>query len=144
MKVRALIADDEPIAREGLRAMLSECEWITVVGEAASGPATAEAIDSMKPDLVFLDIEMPGMSGIDLLTRIAHQPYVVFTTAYAEHAVSGFELGALDYLLKPFGAERLARCLERVRAAMGESSSPSALSRMSEALAKGPMTRLFV
>lgn len=144
MKVRALIVDDEPIAREGLRAMLAETDWIMVAGEAANGPAAVEAIDSMQPELVFLDIEMPGMLGTDVLRRITHQPFVVFTTAYAQHAVAGFELGALDYLLKPFGPDRLARCLERVRAAMGEPSSPSALTRMSEALARGPMSRLFV
>ncbi len=144
MKVRALIADDEPIAREGLRAMLADVEWISVIGEAGSGPATVEAINTLRPELVFLDIEMPGMLGTEVLSHVEHQPFVVFTTAFAEHAVAGFELGALDYLLKPFGPERLARCLERVRAAMGEPTSPSALNRLSEALAKGPMTRLFV
>jgi two-component system LytT family response regulator len=144
VKVGALIADDEPIAREGLRAMLAETEWISVVGEVGSGPATVDAINTLRPDLVFLDIEMPGMLGTEVLTRVEHQPFVVFTTAHAQHAVSGFELGALDYLLKPFGPARLERCLERVRAAMGEPSTPSALSRLSEALSRGPMTRLFV
>jgi two-component system LytT family response regulator len=144
VKVRVLIVDDEPIAREGLRAMLAETEWISVIGEAASGPTAVTAINSLQPELVFLDIEMPGMLGTDVLQRVEHQPFVVFTTAHAQHAVAGFELGALDYLLKPFGAERLARCLERVKAALGEPSSPSALSRLSEALAKGPMSRLFV
>jgi two-component system, LytTR family, response regulator len=144
MKVRTLIADDEAIAREGLGAMLADTEWITVIGEAASGPATVEAIDRLKPELLFLDIEMPGMLGTDVLANVEHQPFVVFTTAYAEHAVAGFELGALDYLLKPFGPERLARCLERVRAAMGEPSSPSVTSRLADALSRGPMTRLFV
>src|SRR4051812_18010587 len=144
MKVRALIADDEPIAREGLRAMLADVEWISVVGEAGSGPATVDAINTLRPELVFMDIEMPGMLGTDVLSHVEHQPFVVFTTAFAQHAVAGFELGALDYLLKPFGPDRLMKCLERVRAAMGEPASTSALSRMSEALAKGPMTRLFV
>jgi two-component system, LytTR family, response regulator len=84
------------------------------------------------------------MRGTDVLTAVQHQPFVVFTTAYAEHAVAGFELGALDYLLKPFGKERLLKCLERVRAVMGEPNVLPALSRLGEALGNGPMTRLFV
>ena len=144
MKVSVLIADDEQIARTGLRAMLADIEWLTVVGEAQNGVDAVEMIDRVRPDLVFLDIQMPGLLGTAVLERIVHQPYVVFTTAFAQHAVAGFELGALDYLLKPFGPERLEKCLERVRAAIGEPSTPSSLSRFSEAVANGPMTRLFV
>lgn len=144
MKVTALIADDEPIARAGMRNMLAEFEWISIVGEAANGLAAVDAINTLRPDLVFLDIEMPGMLGTSVLTNITHQPFVVFTTAFAQHAVTGFELGALDYLLKPFGPERLARSLERVKAALGEPNTHPALSRLGEALGKGPMSRLFV
>ena len=144
MKVSVLIADDEAVARTGMRAMLAEFEWLEVVGEASNGTATVAAIDTLKPDLVFLDIQMPGLLGTDVITRIRHQPYVVFTTAYAQHAVTGFELGALDYLLKPFGPDRLAKCLERVRAALGESSTGASFSRLGDALAQGPMSRLFV
>lgn len=144
MKVTVLIADDEPVARAGMRAMLADAEWLAVIGEASNGIAAVEDIDRLQPDLVFLDIQMPGMLGTDVLAKIRHTPYVVFTTAYAEHAVTGFELGALDYLLKPFGAERLGKCLERVRAAIGEASTPSPLSRFADAMSNGPMTRLFV
>jgi two-component system LytT family response regulator len=119
-------------------------DWITCVGEAASGPEAVAMIERLRPELVFLDIQMPGMLGTDVLRRIAHQPFVVFTTAYAQHAVTAFELGALDYLLKPFGAERLTTALERVRAAIGEPGSPPPLDRLSEALQRGPMSRLFV
>ena len=87
---------------------------------------------------------MPGWSGIEVLGRVIHHPYVVFTTAYAQHAVTAFELGALDYLLKPFGPERPATALERVRAAIGEPAGPAAFDRLREALSNGPMTRLFV
>ncbi len=87
---------------------------------------------------------MPGMLGTDVLRRLEHHPLVVFTTAHAQHAVTAFELGALDYLLKPFGPERLTTALERVRAAIGESGSPPPLDRLSEALQRGPMSRLFV
>ncbi len=144
MTITVVIADDEPVARSGLRDMLAEVAWLTVVGEADSGPAAVEVINRRKPELVFLDIQMPGLLGIDVLARIDHQPFVVFTTAYAQHAVAGFELGALDYLLKPFGPERLAKCLERARAAFGEPNTLPAYSRLRDALSHGPMSRLFV
>ena len=144
MKVSVVIADDEPIARAGMRDMLAECEWVSVVGEAENGPAAVDAINTLRPELVFLDIQMPGLLGTDVLARVSHQPFVVFTTAYAQYAVTGFELGALDYLLKPFGPERLAKCMERVRAAFGEPNVLPAFSRLREALSNGPMSRLFV
>jgi len=143
VKVRVLIADDEPVARAGLRHMLAGIEWVTCLGEAASGPATVDAINTLKPELVFLDIQMPGLLGTEVLRQTKHQPHVVFTTAFAQHAVTAFELGALDYLLKPFGPERLATTLERVRAALGEPAPPS-FDRLQEALGKGPISRLFV
>jgi two-component system LytT family response regulator len=142
--VSVVIADDEPVARAGLRDMLSDVAWITVSGEASNGLAAVEVIDRIRPDLVFLDIQMPGLIGTDVLTRVKHQPYVVFTTAYAQHAATAFELGAVDYLLKPFGPERLAKSLERIRAALGEPGSPPAFDRLREALGTGPMSRLFV
>ena len=143
-QVSVLIADDEPVARAGLRRMLAAAEWLTCVGEAASGPAAVEAIDALRPDVVFLDIQMPGLLGTEVLQRVRHQPFVVFTTAFAQHAVTAFELGALDYVLKPFGPERLATTLERVRAALGAPSAPPSLDRLREAMGRGPMSRLFV
>jgi two-component system LytT family response regulator len=142
-RVRALVADDEPLARSGLRRMLAEIDWIECVGEAASGSAAVEAIDRLAPDLIFLDIEMPDGSGIDVLRRVSRRPFVVFTTAYAEHAVTAFELGALDYLLKPFGEERLATALARIRAALGDPRDAIA-ERLAETMGRGPMTRIFV
>ncbi len=139
-----VIAEDEPVARAGLRDMLTGFDWLVITGEAANGPATVEAIDRLRPELVFLDIQMPGFLGTDVLARVSHQPYVVFTTAHSQHAATAFELGALDYLLKPFGPERLAKALERVRAALGEPSAAPALDRLREALSSRPMTRLFV
>ncbi len=141
--VRTLIVDDEPVARAGLRRMLQAFDWIDCIGEADSGPAAIAAIDARKPELVFLDVAMPGANGIEVLRRVVHVPQVVFTTAYAEHAVTAFELGALDYLLKPFGEERLAATLERVRAAFGEPAA-GAGERLADALARGPITRIFV
>jgi len=144
MTISVVIADDEPVARAGLRDMLSEVDWLSVVGEADSGPAAVETINRLRPELVFLDIQMPGLLGVDVMAKVSHQPFVVFTTAYAQHAVAGFELGALDYLLKPFGPDRLGKCLERVRAAFGEPNTLPAFSRLREALSNGPMSRLFV
>ncbi len=143
MRVRTLIADDEPVARAGLRDLLAPFEWLELVGEAASGPAAVEAIRTLRPELVFLDIQMPGLLGTEVLRRVEHQPAVVFTTAFAQHAVTAFELGALDYLLKPFGRERLAATLERVRATLGEPAAP-AFERLRQALGRGPISRLFV
>lgn len=142
--VRVLVADDEPVARAGLADMLARIEWLKVVGEAASGPEAVEQINRLRPDLVLLDIQMPGLLGTEVLKQVSHQPYVVFTTAYAQHAVVAFELGALDYLLKPFGPDRLARTLERVRAALGEREGEPVLDRLAESLRQGPMRRLFV
>jgi two-component system LytT family response regulator len=142
--ITTLIVDDEPIARAGLRDMLAGVDWVTCIGEAATGPSAVEAINRLRPELVFLDVQMPGMLGTDVLRHLQHQPFVVFTTAYAQHAVTAFELGALDYLLKPFGSERLLTALERVRAAFGEPSPTSAFDRAREALSSGPMSRLFV
>lgn len=142
-RISTLIVDDEPVARAGLRHMLAEAEWIQCIGEAANGPAAVEAINALKPELVFLDIQMPGLLGTDVLRRVQHQPFVVFTTAYAEHAVTAFELGALDYLLKPFGEDRLRATLDRIRAAVGEPRA-SSLDRLGEAMSRAPMSRLFV
>ncbi|MCC6771910.1 MAG: response regulator transcription factor [Gemmatimonadaceae bacterium] len=142
--VTTLICDDEPIARAGLRQMLASYDWIRVVGEAPHGLAAVEAINHQQPELVFLDIQMPGLLGTEVLARLTHQPFVVFTTAYGEHAVTAFELGAVDYLLKPFGEGRLGAAMERVRAALGEPTAAPSLDRLGEALRSGPMTRLFV
>lgn len=142
-KITALIADDEPHARAGLGRMLADFGWIECVAEAANGPAAIEAIDTVRPDLVFLDIEMPGANGLEVLRRIEHRPWVVFTTAYAEHAVTAFELGALDYLLKPFGGERLAAALSRLRESL-PAAQPGVAERLEEAMARGPATRIFV
>ena len=143
MKVTTLVADDEPVARAGLRAMLTAFDWATIVGEAGDGPAAVEMINRLRPELVFLDIQMPGLLGTDVVRRIAHQPFIIFTTAYSQHAVTAFELSAVDYLLKPFGPGRLATAMERVRSAVSEPAAAGLLERLSGALAGGPITRLF-
>jgi two-component system LytT family response regulator len=143
VKVTALVVDDEPIARAGLKGMLSAFDWIEVVGEAADGQSAVRAIETLKPELLFLDVQMPGLLGTDVLRQVEHRPFVIFTTAYSQHAVTAFELGAVDYLMKPFGPARLAAAMERVRGAIGEPSTADAIDRLSGALAGGPITRLF-
>src|SRR6185295_16239065 len=107
----------EPIARQQLRDLLADVDWIECIGEAADGRTAVAMIDDVKPDLVFLDIEMPELNGLDVLREIEHQPAIVFTTAYDRFAVAAFELEAIDYLLKPFGRERLRAALERAKRA---------------------------
>jgi two-component system LytT family response regulator len=124
--------------------MLGSVDWLEIVGEASDGKSAVELIDRIKPELVFLDIEMPGLTGTDILSRTHHQPFVVFTTAYGQHAAAAFELGALDYVLKPFGSDRLSKALERVKSAIGEPGSPPTVDRLREALGSGLMSRLFV
>lgn len=124
--------------------MLRAFDWVDVVGEAADGASAVKLIQEVRPELVFLDVQMPGVLGTDVLRLLDRPPIVIFTTAYSEHAVSAFELGAVDYLLKPFGPARLAAAMERVRTGLGEPASLDALERLSGALAGGPISRLFV
>jgi two-component system LytT family response regulator len=144
MKVRTLVVDDEPVARAGLRGMLSAFDWVEVIGEAADGKSAVKSIETLRPELVLLDVQMPGLLGTDVLRHVEHKPYVIFTTAYSQHAVTAFELGAVDYLMKPFGPARLAAAMERVRGAVGTPSSVDAIERLSGALGGAPVTRLFV
>ena len=121
--VTTLIADDEPLARQRLSALLADIPWISIVGEAADGTEAIRAIDELKPELIFLDVVMPGCTGIEVLSRITHRPNVVFTTAYDRYAVAAFEARALDYLLKPFGRKRLVATLDRIHESLGTESA---------------------
>jgi DNA-binding LytR/AlgR family response regulator len=115
--LRALIVDDEYPAREELRFLLRSFPEVEVVGEAAEAAEAMELIRNIDYDLCFLDIKMPGGSGLDLareLSRVANRPAVIFVTAYPDHAVEAFDLDAVDYLLKPFDEQRLARALQRI------------------------------
>jgi two-component system LytT family response regulator len=115
--MKAVIIDDEPPARRELRRLLTDFSWVEVVGEAGNVDQAAEMVEALTPGLLFLDIQMPGGSGFDLLARLEHLPQVIFTTAYDEHAVRAFEVDALDYLLKPIDPARLAEALGRVKSA---------------------------
>jgi two-component system, LytTR family, response regulator len=113
--MKAMIIDDEPPARRELRRLLSGFPWVEIVGEAGNIDQAAEMVESLTPELLFLDIQMPGGSGFDLLTQLEDVPQVIFTTAYDEHAVQAFKVDALDYLLKPIEPARLAEALGRVK-----------------------------
>ena len=114
--MKALLVDDERLARVELRRLLQAHPHVEIVGEAASGDTALRLINDAQPDVVFLDIQMPGMTGFDLLERLEDDvPQVIFTTAYDQHAIRAFEVNAVDYLLKPVEATRLEQALQRAR-----------------------------
>ena len=117
MKLRALIADDEPLARERMRFLLSRLDGVEVAGECRNGREVLQELKQNRPDVLFLDIQMPGMSGLELMEQIgpAQMPVTVFVTAHNHYAVQAFEVHALDYLTKPVEAERLQATLVRGR-----------------------------
>ena len=138
--VRAVIVEDEPHALANLREYAAGVAWLSIVGEATDGNEAVRIIDALEPDLVFLDISLPEASGLEVLGRIRHRPEIVFTTAHDRYALAAFEIGALDYLLKPFGRERFQTTLERVgRRIRSAVATPE---RASAAFAK-PLRRLF-
>ncbi len=132
--MRALIVDDEPLARRELRRLLGAFAWVEIVGEAGNIDEARAGIEKLSPDVVFLDIQMPGGTGFDLLTRLDHVPRVVFTTAYDQFAVKAFDVNALDYLLKPIEPERLSTALRKIEA------SP----RRDPAAIDAPLEQLFI
>jgi two-component system LytT family response regulator len=140
--MKALLVDDERLARNELRRLLRDHPDIVVVGEARNVEEAEAWLREQPVDVLFLDIEMPGGSGFDLLDRLDPVPLVIFTTAYDEYAVRAFEVNALDYLLKPIAAERLAAALERVRQAWSKTQVLSAVP--GAATACPPLERVFV
>lgn len=119
--IRTLIVDDEPLAREGLRVRLTRERDVEIVGEAIDGVAAVEAILALTPDLVFLDVQMPGLGGFDVIERVSdtYLPIVIFVTAYDRYALKAFDVYALDYLLKPLADDRFTLALSRARRACG-------------------------
>ncbi len=127
MRARALIVDDEAPARAELRYLLEEFNHVQVVGEATNGEEALVLLRSLPYDLVLLDIRMPGGTGLEVaaaLHALAHPPKVIFTTAYADHAVEAFDLEAVDYLVKPFDADRLGRALDRALSNTSDEAKP--------------------
>ena len=117
MKLRTLIVDDEPLAREGVALALKSLRDVEIVGSCGDGPSAVRAIRELAPDLVFLDVKMPGLDGFAVISEIGadEMPAVIFLTAYEEHALRAFRVNAIDYLLKPIDAEALRKSVERAR-----------------------------
>jgi two-component system LytT family response regulator len=144
--LRAVIAEDEPLARDHLRTLVQAHDALTLVGEAADGDTAVALVNAVRPDVVFLDVRMPGRDGFGVLTALVHRAHVVFTTAHDTHAVQAFELGAVDYLLKPFGTARFATAVARLRERVGMSVDVEPLERLREVQEQGgaPLERVFV
>lgn len=113
MKTTCLIIDDEKLARDLLREFIESIESLQLIDECARGSEAVEKINKLKPDLIFLDVQMPGMNGFDVLDEIDHEPYVIFTTAYDQYAIKAFEKNAIDYLLKPLDEDRFRQAVDR-------------------------------
>lgn len=137
--MRTLLVDDERLARKELRRLLASHPEVEVVGEAADAEAARDAIEELDPDLIFLDVQMPGETGFDLLESLDHVPRVIFCTAYDEYALRAFEVSALDYLVKPVEPGRLERSLERI---LPLDSSPGRSGDRADVL--GPHHRIFL
>ncbi len=115
MNISCIVIDDEKLARELLLEFLEPYDEVEVIAECARGNEAVEKINSLKPDLIFLDVQMPGMDGFGVLEEIDHLPYVIFTTAYDQYALQAFENNAVDYLLKPLDEERFRKAINRAR-----------------------------
>jgi two-component system LytT family response regulator len=130
--INTVIVDDEPLARDAIRLRLKEQADIRVVGEASNGFEAVKLIEELKPDVVFLDVKMPQLDGFEVIDRVSsvHLPIVVFVTAYDRFAIRAFETHALDYLLKPFTAERFAAALNRARLAVANAGDQETHQRL--------------
>jgi len=143
------VVDDEPLARRRLASLIAEVPWAAQIGEASDGAAAVEAIERQRPDAVFLDIQIPELSGLEVVERLRklqQPPGVIFTTAFDQYALAAFELEALDYLLKPFSVNRFMTSLERARRARSR-DSVGALDRAYNLLTRprsAPLDRIFV
>lgn len=121
--IKTIIVDDEPLAQEILETYLKDFEDIELVGVASSAMEANKLLKENEIDVMFLDIQMPQLNGIDFLRILDNPPLVVFTTAFKEHALEGFELNALDYLLKPISKDRFAKAIEKIRQELGKNPS---------------------
>jgi two-component system LytT family response regulator len=113
MSITCVIVDDEKLARDLLKEYIQQIPDMQILGEASKGKEAVEVIDKLTPDLIFLDVQMPGMTGFDVLDEIVHDPYVIFCTAYDQYALKAFEKNAVDYILKPLDQERFKLAVDR-------------------------------
>lgn len=146
MKTRVLIVDDEPLARERVRSMLRDEADIEVAGECGDGLAAVAAIKKLSPDLLFLDVQMPGMDGFEVLRAVGKDwmPVVIFVTAYDQHALQAFEAHALDYLLKPFKPARFKETVQRAREHLANQQAGSVSRNLAALLGQSRPERKFI
>lgn len=130
--IRILIIDDESLAREKLKRLLTGLNdpEIEIAGEASDGAEALEKIDSLKPDAVIIDIQMPGLTGMEVIRNITHKPAVIFSTAYDQYAVQAFENNAIDYLLKPYDSDRLKKAVQKLKTFSGQHTLQESLKNM--------------
>ncbi len=142
-RLRAIIADDEPLARERVRSLLQAEPDIIVITECANGMEAVKATQAQRPDLLFLDVQMPRMDGFEVLEALGAEvtPVVVFTTAHDQHAIKAFEVNALDYLLKPFTDERFRKALERARSRLQRHATGQAEAQLAALLKQVQATK---
>ena len=148
MKINCIIIDDEKLARELLIEFLEPYTEIEIVAECSNGKDAVEKINELKPQLIFLDVQMPGMDGFDVLENLDHKPFVIFTTAYDQYAIKAFDKSAIDYLLKPLDEERFKLAVQRASERIGaeENNVEELISSIKGTLDSGTKfsTHLFV
>jgi two-component system LytT family response regulator len=148
--LRTIIADDEPLARERVRSLLADEPGVKVVAECSNGAQTLKAVQEYRPDLLFLDVQMPRLNGFEVLEAHEpdHVPALIFTTAHDEHAIRAFEVSALDYLLKPFSEERFRRAVQRARDQLSkgdaQQSTPQVSALLNHLHTTSPGARILV
>ena len=138
MNVRAIIVEDEPLAQQTLLDFAKEFSWLEIVGIAPDGLTAVRLIDELKPQLIFLDVQIPEISGVEVLRRIKYQPFIIFTTAFDDYALTAFEFEAIDYLQKPFGLERFRQTVERIERRINSESGKTNVEKSE------PISRIFV
>jgi two-component system LytT family response regulator len=144
-RLRIALVDDEPLARDVLREMLAAHDDVEIVAECANGFEAVKAVSDLKPDLLLLDIQMPKLDGFDVLELVGREIPVIFATAYDEFAIRAFEVHAVDYLLKPFGPERLAEALVRARERVGAREWPAVEPLIAAARSeRSPLQRILI
>ena len=136
IKQKAIIVEDEKLARDLVKNYLSSHESIELIGEFSDGFSGLKAINELKPDIVFLDVQMPKLTGLELLELLDNPPYIIFTTAYDEYAVDAFDLNAVDYLLKPFSKDRFDKALDKVFNKVSDSGSIKGINGLKKHIAE--------
>ncbi|HZR22858.1 MAG TPA: response regulator [Vicinamibacterales bacterium] len=142
--MRAVIVDDEPLARDVMRELLGAHADVEIVAECANGFEAVKVVSELKPDLLLLDVQMPKLDGFEVLDLIGSETDVIFATAYDQYAIRAFEVHAVDYLLKPFSAERLAEALTRARARIGSRDKPTAALVADTRAHHAPLERILI